>query len=153
MFRGCQNTLEASIFILFHKGHQNMPLTVTQAKILSAHLSQLSKSLNVNGDASDVEKFNSSEIIGSLIYELGPFILPGLSNAISNYSNLFDLAPVSQWTKISGLCASAAEELDVSIDTQVLPGRSFREIIAALLEEIAPILIQILIGLFIEPDK
>ena len=129
-----------------------MPLTVTQANILKMHLDQFSKILSHEGLEQVADNFTFSEVISSLIYELGPFIVPDLSNEIArNKVNVFDL-PAEQRQKLRGLVDSAREELQTSLDTRILPGRSFREIIAEIIRQFSPLIIDALINILLEPD-
>ena len=129
-----------------------MPLTVTQANILKMHLDQFSKILSHEGLEQVADNFTFSEVISSLIYELGPFIVPDLSNEIArNKVNAFDL-PAEQRQKLRGLVDSAREELQTSLDTRILPGRSFREIIAEIIRQFSPLIIDALINILLEPD-
>lgn len=130
-----------------------MPLTVTQAHILKAHLDQLSQILGNEGFKQVADNFTFSEVISSLIYELGPFIVPDLSNEIArNKVNVFDLQ-AEQRQKLRGLVDSALEELQTSLDTRILPGRSFREIIAEIIRQFSPLIIDALVNILLEPDE
>lgn len=129
-----------------------MPLTVTQANILKMHLDQFSKILSHEGLEQVADNFTFSEVLSTLIYELGPFIVPDLSNEIArNKVNVFDL-PAEQRQKLRGLVDSAREELQTSLDTRILPGRSFREIIAEIIRQFSPLIIDALINILLEPD-
>ena len=129
-----------------------MPLTVTQANILKMHLDQFSKILSHEGLEQVADNFTFSEVLSTLIYELGPFIVPDLSNEIArNKVNVFDL-PAEQQQKLRGLVDSAREELQTSLDTRILPGRSFREIIAEIIRQFSPLIIDALINILLEPD-
>jgi hypothetical protein len=129
-----------------------MPLTVTQANILKLHLDQFSKILRNEGLQQSTDNFTFSEVVSTLIYELGPFIVPDLSNEIARKKvNISDLSAEQRQT-LRGLVDSAREELQTSIDTRTLPGRSFREIIAEIIRQFSPFIIDALVNILLEPD-
>ncbi len=129
-----------------------MPLTVTQAKVLASHLSALRYSLTGGTSPEHPPEFSPNEVISSLILELGPHISPLLSEAITKGCKIDPQLTGKQFNNICDAIDKAEDELQNCIDAETPPGRSFREIIAALLEQLMPILIQIIIGFLLEPD-
>ncbi len=129
-----------------------MPLTVTQTKVLASHLSALRYCLTARIPDEGPPEFGPNEVIGSLILELGPHVAPLVSEAITADKTLMEKLPAKQWNTFIETIDKAEDELQTCIDAEIPPGRSFREIIAALLEQLMPLLIQIIIGFLLEPD-
>jgi len=129
-----------------------MPLTVTQANILRAHLVQMHKTLSNVGHEDSPENFRVPEILASLIHELGPFVVPDLSLALARQHLSSSDIPDIKRLDLLGLLDRAQADLQTCIDTHTMPGRSFREIIAALLQEFAPIIIQAIIAILLQPE-
>ncbi len=129
-----------------------MPLTTTQTKILASHLTALRYSLSGNQDELSHPDFGPHDVMGSLILELGPHISPLLSQAITADKNLLEKFNPKQINGIIDKIDTAEDVLQDCIDANIPPGKGFREIIAALLEQLMPILIQIIIGFLLEPE-
>ncbi len=129
-----------------------MPLTVTQSKVLASHLSALRYSISHDRTPKQEPDFSPNDVISSLVLELGPHISPLLSEAINHGKPLDAELTSKQYDAICDAIDKAEDELQNCIYAETPPGRSFREIIAALLEQLMPILIQIIIGFLLEPD-
>ena len=130
-----------------------MPLSVTQTQVLAAHLTGLHQTINPESQSTNQPDFTIEQVLASMCQELGPFVLPMIANAIKN-GNLFtsQLRP-TQTESMLTLLDEAEADLETSLAEETAPGRSFLEIIAQLLEQLGPLLIQILIGFLREPDK
>ncbi len=129
-----------------------MPLTVTQAKVLASHLSALRYSLTGGLPQAEPPEFSPNDVISSLILELGPHVSPLLSEAILKGSGINPQLTGKQFDIFCDAIDAAEDDLQNCIDADISPGASFREIIAKLLEQLMPMLIQIVIGFLLEPD-
>ncbi len=129
-----------------------MPLTVTQAKVFASHLNALRYSLTEGLPQSQPADFTPNDVISSLVLELGPHISPLLSEAIAKGYEITPKFTGKQFEDICETIYKAEEELKDCIDADIPPGRNFREIIAALLEQLMPLLIKIIISFLLEPD-
>ncbi len=129
-----------------------MPLTVTQTKVLASHFSALRYSLTPRQEKDGPPEFGANDVIGSMILELGPHLSPLLSEAIIAEKDILKKLDPKIHDTICETIDNIEDELQDCIDADIPPSRRFREIIAALLEQLMPMLIQIVIGFLLEPD-
>jgi len=129
-----------------------MPLTVTQTQVLNSHLAAFTRAINPPDPKIDHPGFEATDVMGSLVYELGPFVGPMLADLItSKHLDQTKIEP-KQLERIYDLIDRAENELQTCLENQCPPSQSFKEIIIALLEQFGPILLQILISFLMEPE-
>jgi len=129
-----------------------MPLTVTQTKILTANLHQISELLKLKGLEATAQPYHVAELIAATIYELGPFITPIVAEEIGQRTIDLSVLPDKTLQALSNILDETTEELQQSIDISVPPGATFRELIAKLFEQFGPMIIQMIITMLLNPQ-
>jgi len=130
-----------------------MSLTVTQSKVLSALLTELARSIKGTQCPETQTVFTTQQVIADIIYELGPFLGPMLADGIASRPTQPLMVHGENKAKIVALIESANEELQQSLNTLQAPGAAWREIIAQLIQEMAPMILQIIVSMLLSEEE
>jgi len=122
-----------------------MSITSTQAQVFASHLAALRHSLNKGEPIDGAEVFDPGEVLASLTFELGPFVSPMLAESINQSNFKCDCIPADSLDTICESIDRCEDVLLASVESGIPPEKSFREIIAKLLEQLGPFMIQALI--------
>ncbi len=129
-----------------------MPLTTTQTQVLTSHLAALRHSLKSGGPPGKAAKFTPTDVLSSMVLELGHAAIPMMCDCIC--CNPIDKTQIDAATCdcICDLCDKCICELDNCIGAEIPPGRIFQGLIAKLLKELWPILVKIFLD-FLQEEK
>ena len=129
-----------------------MPLTTTQTQVLASHLAALRSSLEPNRPSDRITPFTPTDVLTSMVLELGPAALPMICECIC--CNPIQAEQIDKSTRdcICDLCDQCTCELEICIKAETAPGRIFNGLIAKLLKQLWPILVKIFMD-FLEEEN
>ena len=129
-----------------------MSLTAMQTQILLSHLSALRAAITQENFPDSGQKITVQEVCGSLVNELGHTLPTILVAAIAHAKPARLAISATAYENLLDLLDQAEDQLNMDIDSDTPPAGKFRDILAKLFEELAPIILQILLGFLTEPD-
>ncbi len=129
-----------------------MPLTTTQTQVMASHLAALRHSFRPDGPPDKTAKFTPTDVLASMVLELGPAIIPLMCDCIC--CNPIDVTQIhsGKINEICVLCDECICELENCIGEEVPPGRIFQGLIAKLLKEMWPMIVKIFMDFLKERD-
>jgi len=129
-----------------------MPLTPTQTQILKSHIVALRAASAASAASKDLPEFTPKEVVASMCYELGPFIMPIIADRINHIANPPQPPNIAALEAMLTTLDTLEDELMACKDGQNLPTRRWKEIIAQLFDKFGPYIIELLISVLLEPE-
>ncbi len=128
-----------------------MTLTSIECQTLAAHCAAIRQALTHNPEIDPPLDHDCCDCIASLVHEIGPFVFPIIADFIStNNLTIAHLDP-KKLDSLFTLLENLEEDLNDCCNSGQPPSRNFRQIIARLLQELGPVLMQLIIGFLLEP--
>ena len=129
-----------------------MSFTAIECQTFAAHCGAIREALTHNPEKDPPLDHDCFDCCASLVHEIGPFVMPIIADFIITNDLVLDHLEPKKLDKLITLLEKLEEELQDCCHSGIPPGLNFRQIIAALLQDLGPILMQLIIGFLLEPS-